>query len=45
MHDQIFWTADRDVFSSFQRVSSAIVSVLLVAGIVFGVIATASGIA
>jgi hypothetical protein len=44
MHDQIFWSADRDAFSPFQRVTSAVVSSLIIVGLVVGVVA-ASGLA
>jgi hypothetical protein len=45
MHDQIFWTADRDAFSPFQRASSVIVSALIVGGLLFGLFATTAPIA
>jgi hypothetical protein len=45
MHDQVFWTADLSAFSPFQRVSSVIVSALIVGGILFGLFATTAGIA
>lgn len=44
MHDQVFWTADREAFGPFQRASSLIVSALVVGGILFGIFATAGGL-
>lgn len=44
MHDQVFWTASREAFSPFQRASSALVSAVIVGGIVLALFATAGGV-
>lgn len=41
MHDQVFWSADLSAFSPFQRVTSAVVSSLVVGGLLLAVFATA----
>lgn len=40
MHDQIFWSGDHhEVFSPVQRVTSAILSTLVLVGVVVGLVA------
>lgn len=45
MQDQIFWTANLEAFSPFQRVSSLVISSLLLGVLLFGAFASGGGVA
>ncbi|QGZ95367.1 hypothetical protein [Terricaulis silvestris] len=44
MQDQDFWTANLSAFSSFHRAVSVVAAWVIVGGLAFGALATASGL-
>lgn len=44
MQDQVFWTANLSAFSPFHRAISVIAAFVVAGGLLFGVLATASGV-